>query len=338
MVTLYVATGDALVVAGRPNGRWQADLQLVGVPTQCIAVDPLGGPDLYCGTFGQGLWVSHDAGASWHPAGEGIPHADVMAVAVSPRERRGDAGVVWAGTEPSALFRSEDGGRTWQERPALRTLPSAPTWSFPPRPWTHHVRWIAPDPLVDGRLFVAIELGGVMRTLDGGKTWEDRKPGSQADAHTLGTHPLALGRVYEAAGGGYAESRSGGATWRSDDEGLQHSYLWGLAVDPGDPETVVVSAARGPFEAHHPDDAWSTVYRRSRSRRWQEVVDGLPPQRGRRVVTLASHPGEPGVFYAAVPEGDLYRSADGGCTWERLDVAWPGGYRYRHVHGLAVAA
>jgi len=190
---------------------------------------------------------------------------------------------------------------------------------------------------VDSRLFVAIELGGVMRSVDGGLTWEDRKPGSQADAHTLGTHPRAPGRVYEAAGGGYAESRTGGATWRPDDEGLERSYLWGLAVDPGDPETVVVSAARGPYEAHHPEGAWSTVYRRSKGRHWQEVTDGLPPRRGRRVMTLASLPDEPRVFYAAVQEGDLYRSADAGGTWERLDIVWPEGYRYHQVHGLAAA-
>ena len=331
MATLYLATGDGLVVVGRREERWRADRQLVGLPTQCVAADPERGEDLYCGTFGEGLWVSHDTGATWQRAGEGIPYGDVMAVAVN-------AGVVWAGTEPSALFRSEDGGRTWQEHPALRQLPSAPTWSFPPRPWTHHVRWIAPDPVVDGRLFVAIELGGVMRSLDGGATWEDRKPGSQADAHTLGTHPLAPGRVYEAAGGGYAESRTGGATWRGDDDGLEHFYLWGLAVDPGDPETVVVSAAGGPFEAHDPDGAWSTVYRRTRGGRWQEVHEGLPPRRGRRVVTLAAHPAEPGTIYAAAQEGDLYGSADAGSTWERLDVAWPEGFRYRNVHGLAAVA
>ncbi len=89
-----------------------------------------------------------------------------MSVAVSAVEQGADGGVVWAGTEPSALFRSEDGGWHWQELPALRNIPSAPTWSFPPRPWTSHVRWITPDPHEAERIFVGIELGGVMRSLD----------------------------------------------------------------------------------------------------------------------------------------------------------------------------
>ena len=338
MIQLYVATGDELAVISRGGDRWQAKLQLTGLPTQCIAVDPLRPEVAYCGTFGEGLWRSQDAGASWERVGEGIPHAEVMAVAVSPLQRGTADGVVWAGTEPSAVFRSGDDGRSWQERPALRNLPSAPTWSFPPRPWTHHVRWIAPDPVAEGRLFVAIELGGVMRSLDGGVTWEDRKPGSQPDAHTLATHPLAPGRVYEAAGGGYAESRTGGAAWKGDDDGLEHFYLWGLAVDPADPETVVVSAARGPYEAHDPSGAHSTIYRRARGERWHEVRDGLPAPRGRRVMSLAAHAPELGVFYAAAQEGDLYRSADAGRSWQRLEVAWPQGYRYQHVHGLVAVA
>jgi hypothetical protein len=63
------------------------------------------------------------------------------------------------------------------------------------------VRWIEPDPSVAGRLFVAIEQGGVMRSHDGGLNWEDHNPGAQRDGYTLVTHPLAPGRVCEAAGG-----------------------------------------------------------------------------------------------------------------------------------------
>jgi hypothetical protein len=338
MTNLYIATGDALVVVAHRGGRWEAEVHMVQLPTQCVAADPARGERVYCGTFGRGLWTTSDGGDSWRPAGDGIAHAQVMAVAVSSLERAGADGVVWAGTEPSALFRSEDGGRAWQERPSLRALPSASTWSFPPRPWTHHVRWISPDPTVAGRVFVAIELGGVMRSVDSGLTWEDRKPGAQHDAHTLATHPRAPGLICEAAGGGYAVSRTGGAAWAPDDDGLGCGYLWGLAVDPGDPYTAVVSAAPGPRQAHHPEHAYSTVYRKSAGGAWQEVCLGLPERRGRRVVTLAAHAAEPGVFYAAVQEGALYRSEDAGASWGRLDVKWPGGYRFHQVHGLAVAA
>lgn len=336
MTTMYIATNDAQAVVRRRNGVWSADMGLRGEPVQCVAADPLRPEFVACGTFGRGLRLSADAGATWRPAGEGIPYGEVTAVAVSPSERAGGHGVLWAGTEPSALFRSEDGGGAWRERAALRSLPSAPTWSFPPRPWTSHVRWIEPDPHDGQRLFAGIELGGVMRSLDAGVTWEDRKPGSQHDAHTLRTHPLAPGRVSEAAGGGYAESHDGGDTWRGEDAGLGHHYVWGLAADPGDPETLVVSAATGARQAHDKRNAESHIYRRSAGVEWREVRAGLPEPRGTRAMVLAANAAEPGVFYAASRDGDVYRSADAGREWERLDLAWPDGYRPEDVRGLVV--
>ena len=335
MTTIYLGANHGLGVVRFKNDRWRAAIELVGLQVQCLAADPHRPERVYCGTFGRGLWRSDDAGASWAPVADGIPYADVMSVAVSPLERHGRQGVVWAGTEPSALFRSEDGGDTWRERPALRELPSAPTWSFPPRPWTHHVRWITPDPCVAERIFVGIELGGVMRSRDAGLTWEDRKRGSQLDAHTLSAHRLAPGRIYEAAGGGYAESRDGGESWRGFDEGLRHHYLWGLAVDPADPETILIAAARGPREAHSDAFAEATIYRRTSGPAWQEVRMGLPRPKGTRIYVLAANDAEPGVFFAATA-GNLYRSADAGVTWERLDVTWPDGYRTKVVHAMVV--
>ncbi len=168
MTKLYIAIDEALAVTCQCNGEWIADLHMVGSRPQCVAVDPQRPEQVYCGTFDQGLWRSSDAGDTWEHVGAGIIHEKVMAVAVSVTERVGNVGVVYAGTEPSALFRSEDGGSTWQELAALRQLPSAPTWSFPPRPFTSHIRWITPDPLVVGRVFAAVEAGALVRSLDGG--------------------------------------------------------------------------------------------------------------------------------------------------------------------------
>jgi photosystem II stability/assembly factor-like uncharacterized protein len=286
--------------------------------------------------FDTGLWRSDDAGATWQPVVGEMAQAQVMSVAVSPLEEVQGAGVVWAGTEPSALFRSEDGGASWQERRGLQTLPSKPTWSFPPRPWTHHVRWIEPDATVAGRIFVGIELGGVMRSVDGGETWEDRKPGSQHDCHTLRTHPLAPGLVYEAAGGGFAESHDGGESWQGDDRGRRHHYLWGLATDPADPATVLVSGSPGPGAAHNDQYATAMLYRRTHDGPWQPVEDGLPAASGTRAYVLATHRAEPGVFYAATRR-DLYRSADAGASWEQLPIAWPAEARFNTVNAMVVA-
>lgn len=342
MTTMYAAMQYELMVVRGNNGRWRADRQLSGTLPQCVAVDPLLPERVYCGTFDEGLWHSADAGASWERAGEGIAHDTIMAVAVSSVERAGELGVVYAGTEPSALYRSEDGGESWEELGAMRELPSRDEWSFPPRPETSHVRWVLPDPNAPGRLFVAIEAGALVRSYDSGASWHDRAPDGPRDTHTLATHEYAPGRLYSAAGDGfmraglgYAESYDAGETWERMSEGLIHHYLWGVAVHPSDPETVLISAAAGPFEAHNPARANSTIYRKQAGGPWREVTDGLPEKEGRVASILAADRTEPGVFYALTNRG-LYRSPDAGLSWERLDITWPDHYLHQHQNDLAV--
>jgi len=342
MAKLYIATDEAAAVVWQRDGEWVADLKITGSRPQCLAVDALRPQQVYCGTFDQGLWRSANAGATWERVGPGIEHQSVMAVAVSTTERAGGSGVVYAGTEPSALYRSEDGGSTWQDLAALRQVPSAPTWSFPPRPYTSHIRWITPDPLVAGRVFAAVEAGALLRSLDGGQTWEDRKPTGPYDTHTLVMHRQAPNRLYSAAGdgvmqpgNGFVQSDDGGQTWYRPDAGLQHHYLWSVAADPADPATLVISAARGPQQAHNPQSAESALYRRSGESEWQQVRDGFPEPRGLLTSVLATHEAEPGVFYAANNEG-VFRSADAGANWAALPIRWPQGMRIGRAHALVV--
>ncbi|HEY6540709.1 MAG TPA: glycosyl hydrolase [Ktedonobacteraceae bacterium] len=342
MIKLYIATDEAVAVVRQHNGEWIAGVQMVGSHPQCLAIDSLHPQQVYCGTFDRGLWRSQDAGETWEQVGPGIEHESVTAVAVSTTERAGHSAVVYAGTEPSTLYRSEDGGNTWQELSALRRLPSAPTWSFPPRPYTSHVRWITPDPLVAGRVFAAIEAGALVRSLDGGQTWEDRKASGPYDTHTLIMHRLAPNRLYSAAGdgfmqpgNGFVESDDGGEIWYRSGEGLQHHYLWSVATDPDDPTILVISAAHGPQQAHNPQSAESAIYRRSGDSQWRRVRDGFPEPRGLLTSVLATHAAEPGVFYAANNRG-VFRSADAGSSWEAMPIRWSQDLRFGRAHALVV--
>lgn len=324
MSTLYAALTDRLLVV-RGAGEWEVAERLVGSRLECVAASPAAPERIFVGTVEDGLQYSTDGGYAWTTAGEF--GARVTSVTVSPH----DPDVVWVGTEPSAVYRSDDGGDTWQACGDLTAAASAGRWSFPPRPTTHHVRWIAVNPHDPAHVYVAIEAGAFLRSLDCGETWEDHPADARRDNHTLAVHPDAPCRVYVAAGDGYAESPDCGDTWRYPQDGLAHRYVWGLAVDSGDPDTVVVSAAQGPYRAHRVATAESYVYRHT-GEGWEPAMEGLPGPEGMARAVLAA--GDPGEFFALTNRG-LFRSGDGARTWDQLQVPWQ--TEYAQVgRGLAV--
>ena len=345
-MTLYAALGDRLLVVENETTVPMADERLLGHDMQCVAAHPARPDRAFCGTFDAGLQRSTAGGDAWERVGmeaidpgedpasaerRGVEEISVTAVAVDPA----DPDAVWAGTEPSALFRSTDGGDSWREVEGITDLPSASEWSFPPRPYTHHVRWIEVDPNDPDRVYVGIEAGALIVTPDAGETWIERPPGSRRDNHTLATHPDAGGRVYAAAGDGYAESADAGETWTHPGEGLDHRYVWSVAVDPGDPDTVIVSAARGARAAHGgsgAETAESYLYRREDAT-WERVGDGIPTGEGvlRAVLAAGDALGE---FYAVTNHG-VFRSTDGGVSWDLLELRWPAAYREQAPRGLA---
>jgi len=338
MTTIYVALEDGLLVVRGRNGRWEGQPRMEGMAPRCLATDPAHPERVWCGTVGAGAWRSPDGGVSWRTAGEELAALDVSALAVDPNEE-----VVYAGIDPSAMWRSEDSGERWEELAAMNRLPSAPSWSFPPRPDTSHVRWITLDPAAPDRLYVCIEAGALVRSSDRGRTWTDRVPDGPVDTHTLAMHRDAPGRLYSAAGDGvwmagrgYSESPDGGDTWVRPDDGLERHYLFGLAVDPGDPDTVVVSAADSPFTAHDLRIADSTVYRRSGQGRWREVREGLPEPKGTLRALLATNAEQRGVFYSASNRG-VFCSEDGGVSWEPVVAPLPDRYAGQSPTAIAVA-
>jgi photosystem II stability/assembly factor-like uncharacterized protein len=329
---IYAVT-DLGVVVFSLDGRQPTDAQplLSDAGVRCLAVDPNDPRRVYAGTFDAGLCASEDGGVTWRQDERGLGDRRVMSLAASPSHRESGISVVYAGTEPSNLYRSEDGGRGWQLLPALRELPSEPRWSFPPRPGTHHVSTIALHPTDPNWLAVGIELGGVMRSSDGGASWIDHNPQAHSDAHQLLTHRLAPDRVYEAAGQGVARSDDRGETWRRYEQGLDRHYAWAQALDPADPNLWYVSIGRSPFAAHGSGDGNARLWR-SRGDGWSAVDRwGSAPELRRMPYALSALPDQPGQLLVGLRGGTLLLTDDAGDSWTRLALELPG------VVGLAAA-
>src|SRR3954453_10251661 len=292
---VYAVTRERLLRLEHADGGWSAAVALEEQRLQCVAAR---GDTVLVGTLAGDVRASADGGVTWERID--LPETDVLSVAI------GADGALYAGTEPSRVFVARD-GRAWAALEPLQDIPSKPRWSFPPRPWTHHVRWIAPDPHDPDRLLVGIELGGVMVSEYGGATFSDHRPGAKRDAHALAWPPFAEGLAYQAAGDGAARSRDGGRTWEAADGDGRLPYCWALAVDPADPERWYVSAATGPGAAHGGERARGRLYRRDGDG-WTALA--LPPDAMPYALAVVD-----GVLLAGLSDGRVLASADGGASF-----------------------
>jgi len=327
--TLYFATARGLTVVTGAEENWRGEVCLDEFQVQCVAVDPDRNGVAYCGTFGNGMFRSEDGGRTWS-ALSGFKESKVMALASA------HDGILYAGTELSAIYRSIDCGETWYPLHTLMTLPSAKTWSFPPRPETHHVQSILPDRARPFRLHVAIEAGALVRSDDDGVTWCDRVSSSPKDTHSLAVHSQDPTRLHSAAGDGYFESVNDGDSWRRMTDGLEHQYCWSVAVGSADPTTLLLTASKSAYGAHYKESACSTVYRRSGNTAWQQLCDGLPTPHGSRIAVVAASHADPRTFYCST-EGRVYRSADDGVHWQELRGQWNNSTHTEHAIDMAIS-
>ncbi|MDN5846890.1 MAG: hypothetical protein L0H53_11520 [Candidatus Nitrosocosmicus sp.] len=200
-------------------------------------------------------------------------------------------------------------------------MPSSTTWSFPPRPWTHHVRWIEPYVNSENYVFAAIEAGALIKSIDGGKSWIDKSKDGSYDTPTLRTHKNVPRRLYSAAGDGYFESLDYENTWERMVEGLGlHTYLYCMAVNHNDPQIIIVSAASNAWKSHDIQELEIFVYRHDSDEKrdeWILSTKGLPEPKGTVISILKSNLNIVDEFYCLNNRG-IFCSTDSGGSWTSL--------------------
>ena len=245
-----------------------------------------------------------------------------------------ESGVLFAGTEPSQVLRSDDRGATWFALSRLMELPSAKEWSFPPRPYTHHVKAILPDFERPNDLHVAVEAGALLRSEGGGSRWNDRVRSAPRDTHWLISDPLERSKLFSAAGDGFFQSSDDGETWQRFDDGLDGTYCWNVAMSSGPSRALVMSAAKSAYGAHYEQYSDSYVYRREGDAPWQKMLGGLSKFQHHRAAVIASVEAAPALFFLST-EGSVFRSTNEGKEWRELPIDWLNG-RAKHAVGIAV--
>lgn len=306
-----------------------------GFEIRDVSYDPSDGTVYAAATspwLGPVVFRSPDLGASWTHSSAGLTYGDegpqlTRVWSVTPAH-----GAVYAGVEPAGLFRSADGGATWEHVEGLTRHPSRDGW-FPGNGGLI-LHTIVPHPTDADRMWVGASAVGVFETVDGGATWEPRNRGVRQDynpgepaevgscVHKLALVPGTDQTLVQQNHCGVYRSEDGGVRWEEITGSLPSEFGFALGVHPREAQTAWVVPLTPPDRGRHMPDARAAVWRtRDSGRSWQRLGAGLP-QEGAWLSVLREAMGvdsldRPGVYIGA-QSGQLYASADEGETWREV--------------------
>ncbi|MEO7725017.1 MAG: exo-alpha-sialidase [Chthoniobacterales bacterium] len=298
------------------------------------------------GWFGQQVQRSDDGGESWEPVGkdfvyDGVPGTHQWYDGTQhPWEFKriwhfepslGEAETVYAGAEDAALFRSRDGGQSWQELPGLREA-KGKLWQ--PGAGGMCLHTILLDPVNPARLFVAISAAGAFRSDDSGQSWLPINKGLKSpyelpdpDAavghcvHRIAMHRSRPDVLFMQKHWDVMRSDSAGDSWNEVSGNLPSDFGFPIDVHAHEPETIYVVPIKSDSE-HYPPDGKLRVYRsRAGGNEWEALTNGLPQKdcyvNVLRDAMAVDSLDECGVYFGTTG-GQVYASADAGDTWNAV--------------------
>lgn len=285
------------------------------------------GPQILRSDDGGETWDRSPDGAIRFPEDTGRSLESVWAIAPSAAED----GVVWAGTEPSALFRSTDRGESFSMVRPLWDHPHRPEWGAGFGGQAIHT--VLPHPTDPKQVTVAMSTGGVYRSFDGGETWAPANIGIKAEfmpgdvqypefgqcVHKVARDSRNPDRLYAQNHGGVYRSDDAGDSWTSIADGLPSDFGFPVVAHPRDADTLYLFPL-GASDGRFPVDGVCRVYRSTDAgTSWDALGKGLPDSgfyTGVMRDAMCTDDGDPAGVYFGSRDGTVFGSADEGETWE----------------------
>lgn len=312
--SLYIATTIGLFIATQTNGNWTVIGQALNEqPLTSIAVSE----GVVLAGSAEGIWRSTDKGKTWKAANEGLAIPYVRWIAASPKQ----LAPILAGTEPAGIFVSNDAGISWNINPAVLKLRDANGWFLPYSPRSGCVRGfaVAESGPNKGRIYAAVEVGGVLVSDDNGRSWQlaagsDGKPEMNRelgtmihpDVHSITVHPSSSDIVTAATGGGLFRSIDAGRSWKN----IYPCYIRAVWVDPIDHQHLVAGPADGVSRNGRIEES------RDGGRSWHSASIGLKAPWARHMVERFAQVDD--ELFAVLSNGELWSRKLSDPNWNRV--------------------
>jgi photosystem II stability/assembly factor-like uncharacterized protein len=345
-VALLVGTrkGAFVIESGDDRRSWDIRGPLCeGYPIHAMAHEAATGRTYAAGGspwYGATVFASADRLATWTQSSAGLAYAadaEPIATIWSIEQVNGD---LYAGVEPAGLFRSTDGGATWEHVSGLTEHPTRPDWQ--PGGGGLCLHTIVGHPDDASRMWVGISAVGVFETRDGGASWATRNTGVRAVGapdpypefgqcvHKMVMASGAPDRLYQQNHSGVYRSQDGGVNWEDANAGLPSTFGFPMAAHPRDPGTAWVVPLNGDDRGRFMPDGAAAVWRtRDGASTWQRLSGGLPQENAfvgvlREAMSVDTL--EPAGVYVGTSSGELWASPDEGERWtsiaSRLPAIW----------------
>ena len=296
--------------------------------------------------FGQVMQRSEDGGRTWEAVGnqfsygtetgthlwyDGTPHPWEFKRVWHLEPAADDPDTVYAGVEDAALFRTTDGGKSWQEMTGLREHATGSQWM--PGAGGMCVHTILLDPARPARMHVAISAAGTFRSDDAGATWRPMNKGLHSlhipdpvaevghCVHRIARHPSRPDTLFMQKHWDVMRSDDSGESWQEVSGDLPSDFGFVVDIHAHEPETIYVVPIKSDAE-HFPPDAKLRVYRsRSGGNEWQALTKGLPQSDCYVNVlreSMAVDQLDPCGVYFGTTGGQVYASANAGDSWTAI--------------------
>ena len=276
---LIIATDSGLFKSTNGGNSWT---NISSIVSTCLIYDPTTPQVVYASTFGQGIYKSTDNGQTWNPINNGLSATTINTLTIDSAQ----PGILFAGSFNKGVYKSTDAGETWTQTSTGLT--------------EQNIRCLAVDPLSSNTVYCGTS-NGLFKSSNGGQTWVVSGTGIESYYINCLAFSTAASPLYLGTQGGLYKTEDG-EVWSAINNGIKGHTINSISIDQVSRKNIFVGTGESVFKSTDRGMTWTSC----------------TPAPGLRVVQVAVAPSSSNIVYAGGYLGNLWKSTDGGNTWDLI--------------------